>query len=80
MNKAPEFLFGKKAELKQIIVIYHYDGEDVDVMDVQAYSVEHAIDLAHEELAQISERDGGNHEYYLDLLIDPETCQIIDRL
>ena len=77
MNKAPEFLYGKKAELKQIIVIYHYDGEDVDVMDVQAYSVEHAIDLAHEELA---ERDGRNHEYYLDLLIDPETCQIIDRL
>ena len=80
MDKAPEFLFGKATKLQQIIVIYHYDGEDVDVIDVQAYSVEHAIDLAHEEIARISERAGGNHEYYLDLLIDPVACQIIDRL
>lgn len=78
MDKAPEFLFGK--EKQQYIIVYHYDGEDVDVMDVKASSAEHAIDLAHEKLNQLSESEGTLHEYYLDLLIDPETCQIIERL
>lgn len=77
MHKAPEFLFGK--EKQQYIIVYHYDGEDLDVMDLKASSPEHAIDLAHEKLDQLSE-EGTIHEYYLDLLIDPETCQIIERL
>jgi NAD-dependent SIR2 family protein deacetylase len=78
MKEAPEFLFGK--EKQQYIIVYHYDGEDVDVMDLMASSPEHAIDLAHEKLNQLKAKEPSKREYYLDLLIDPETCQIIERL
>lgn len=78
VKEAPEFLFGTGKQ--QFIIVYHYDGEDVDVMDLMASSPEHAIDLAHEKINQLSESEGTIHEYYLDLLIDPETCQIIERL
>ena len=78
MDKAPEFFFG--LEKQQYIIIYHYDGVHVDVMDFMASSPEHAIDLAHKKINQLSESEGTIHNYKVDLLIDPETCQIIERL
>ena len=81
MDKAPEFLFGKELPLKKnYLVIYHYDGEDVEAMKVVAKSSEHAIDLAREQLALFAEQEDVAHEYYLDLLIDPLTCDILERL
>jgi len=81
MDKAPKFLFGQELPLKKnYLIIYHYDGEDVDTLKVNAKSTEHAVYLADEQLALRAEREGAAHGYYLDLLIDPKTCEILERL
>ena len=68
-------------EKKEYLIVYHYDGEDVDTLVVTAKSTEHAIDLAHEQLALRAEREGSAHEYYLDLLIDPNAGgKVLERL
>lgn len=66
--------------MKEYLIVYHYDGEDVDTMIVTANSNEHAVDLAHEQLALRAEREGSAHEYYLDLLIDPYGGKVLERL
>ena len=79
MDKAPEFLFGK--ESKEYLIVYHYDGEDVDTLVVTANSNEHAVYLADEQLALRAEKEGAAHGYYLDLLIDPSAgCKVLERL
>ena len=78
MYKAPEFLFGK--EKKEYLIVYHYDGEDVDTLVVTAKSTEHAIHIANATLKLQAEKEHASHEYYLDLLIDPKTCEILERL
>ena len=67
-------------DIKDYLVIYHYDGADVDTIKVSAESAEHAVDLAHEQLALRAEREGAAHFYYLDLLIDPYGGEVLERL
>ena len=81
MDKAPKFLFGQELPLKKnYLIIYHYDGEDVDTLKVNAKSAEHAIHIANATLKLQAEKEHASHEYYLDLLIDPKTCEILERL
>ena len=78
MDKAPKFLFGQ--ENKEYLIVYHYDGEDVDTLVVTANSDEHAVYLADKQLALRAAWDGTAHGYYLDLLIDSRTCKVLARL
>ena len=81
MDKAPKFLFGQELRYdNNYLIIYHYDGEDVDTMKVTARSNEHAIHIANATLKLQAEKEHASHEYYLDLLIDPKTCEILERL
>ena len=76
MDKAPEFLFGQEPALKRdYLVIYHDDGEGPYAMKVIATSNEHAIHIANAQLSL-----NGHEEYYLDLLIDPSTCDVLEFL
>lgn len=66
--------------VKEYLVIYHYDGAELDTLKLSAKSTEQAIRLANATLKLQTEKEHASHEYYLDLLIDAETCEILERL
>ena len=68
-------------ENKEYLIVYHYDGEDVDTLVVTAKSNEHAIHIANATLKLQAEKEHESHEYYLDLLIDPSAgYKVLERL
>ena len=63
-------------ELKTYAVIYHWAGEDVDLMHITTLDAEAAETRAREIL---NATEYGDSEYYLDMILD-SNLQIVARL